>query len=84
MPVRVRTEGTSRRYPADVEAAIYFACAEALQNTAKHAGSAATARIVLRYEGFGLAFEVSDDGRGFGSEITPAACWPTWRIASMP
>jgi signal transduction histidine kinase len=69
MPVRVRTEGTSRRYPADVEAAVYFACADALQNTAKHAGAAATARIALRYEGSGLAFEVSDDGRGFGGQI---------------
>ena len=69
MPVSVRTEGTSRRYPAAVEAAVYFACAEALQNAAKHAGAAATARIVLRDEGSGLAFEVSDDGRGFGDEI---------------
>jgi signal transduction histidine kinase len=70
MPVRVRTEGASRRYPADMEAAVYFACAEALQNAARHAGSAATARIVLRSEGSGLAFEVSDDGCGFGGEIS--------------
>ena len=68
MSVRVRTEGSLRRYPADVEAAVYFACAEALQNVAKHAGSAATACIALRYEGRGLEFEVSDDGRGFGGE----------------
>ena len=46
MPVRVLADGTSR-YPADVEAAVYFACAEALQNTAKHAGTGATARIAL-------------------------------------
>jgi signal transduction histidine kinase len=53
------------RYRADVEAAVYFTCAEALQNAAKHAGPGATARIVLRHETEGLAFEVRDDGRGF-------------------
>ena len=51
-----------------MEAAVYFACAEALQNAVKHAGSAATARVVLRHESSGLAFEVSDDGRGFDGE----------------
>jgi signal transduction histidine kinase len=69
MPVRVSAEGSSRRYPADVEVAAYFACAEALQNVAKHAGADATVRINLRHEGPGLAFEVSDDGRGFGDQI---------------
>jgi signal transduction histidine kinase len=68
MPVHVRAQDSSR-YPADVEAAVYFACAEALQNTVKHAGSAATARIAIRHEGSGLAFEVSDDGRGFGDDV---------------
>jgi signal transduction histidine kinase len=68
MPVHVRAQGSSR-YPADVEAAVYFACAEALQNTAKHAGSDATASIAVRHEGSGLAFEVSDDGRGFDDEV---------------
>jgi hypothetical protein len=52
-----------------VEAAVYFACAEALQNAAKHAGSDATASIAVRHEGSGLAFEVSDDGRGFGDDV---------------
>ena len=64
MPVRVLAEGSSR-YPAEVEAAVYFACAEALQNTAKHAGTGTTARIALHDNGHGLAFEVRDDGRGF-------------------
>lgn len=53
-----------------MEAAVYFASAEALQNAARHAGSAATARFVLRSEGSGLAFEVSDDGCGFGGVIS--------------
>ena len=68
MPVRVLADGTSR-YPADVEAAVYFACAEALQNTAKHAGTGATARIALSHDGSGLAFEVRDDGRGFADHV---------------
>ncbi len=72
MPVRVLAESSSR-YPADVEAAVYFACAEALQNAAKHAGGLATARIVLRHDGSGLAFEVRDDGRGFGDEVGAGA-----------
>ena len=65
-PVRARVlAGDVRRYPADVEAAVYFICAEALQNAAKHGGPGATARVVLRHEAGGLAFEVRDDGRGF-------------------
>ena len=68
MPVRVLAEGSSR-YPAEVEAAVYFACAEALQNVAKHAGAVATARIALRHDGSGLSFEVRDDGRGFGDDV---------------
>jgi signal transduction histidine kinase len=64
IPARVLAEGV-RRYPPDVEAAVYFTCAEALQNAAKHGGHAATARVVLQHETGGLAFEVRDDGRGF-------------------
>jgi signal transduction histidine kinase len=56
-----------------VEAAVYFACAEALQNAAKHAGGVATARIALRHDGSGLAFEVRDDGHGFGDDFTAGA-----------
>ena len=65
-PVRARVLADDvRRFPPDVEAAVYFTCAEALQNTAKHGGAGASARIVLRREAGGLAFEVRDDGQGF-------------------
>jgi signal transduction histidine kinase len=64
VPARVLAHDLER-YPPDVEAAVYFTCAEALQNIAKHAGPGATARIVMRHEADGLAFEVRDDGRGF-------------------
>jgi signal transduction histidine kinase len=53
------------RYPADVEAAVYFCCLEALQNACKHAGQRATVRVRLRAEPGALTFEVADDGAGF-------------------
>jgi signal transduction histidine kinase len=68
IPARVLVEGV-RRYPPDVEAAVYFTCAEALQNAAKHGGHAATARVVLQHETEGLAFEVRDDGGGFDPAV---------------
>ena len=64
LPTRVLAHGLGR-YTAGVEAAVYFTCAEALQNAAKHGGHGTTARIALRHETEGLAFEVRDDGRGF-------------------
>jgi signal transduction histidine kinase len=64
VPTRVLA-GNVGRHDSDVETAVYFVCAEALQNTAKHAGPGATARVAVRNESGGLAFEVRDDGRGF-------------------
>jgi signal transduction histidine kinase len=52
------------RYPAEVEAAIYFSCLEALQNAAKHAPDAIV-QLRLWTESGGLLFSVSDDGPGF-------------------
>ena len=52
------------RYPAEVEAAIYFSCLEALQNAAKHAPDA-TVQLRLWTESGGLLFSVTDDGPGF-------------------
>jgi signal transduction histidine kinase len=57
--------GPIGRYPADVEAAAYFCCLEALQNAMKHAGPEATAVIRVWEEGGALRFSVSDDGAGF-------------------
>jgi signal transduction histidine kinase len=47
-------------YPAEVEAAVYFVCLEALQNAAKHA-RATHVSITLRGTG-ALSFAVADDG----------------------
>ena len=64
VPVSVHVDGV-RRYPADVETAIYFCCREALQNVARHAGREAAATLRLWEESSQLCFEVRDSGVGF-------------------
>ena len=54
-----------RRYPDEVEAAVYFCCLEALQNAGKHAGEGAQAAVRVWEAGGELRFEVVDDGVGF-------------------
>jgi signal transduction histidine kinase len=66
--VRVEVNATGvGRYPPEVEAAVYFAALEALQNVAKYA-DAGLARIRLADEPGRLVFEVTDDGAGFDSD----------------
>jgi signal transduction histidine kinase len=67
MPCRVEDDGVGR-YPSELEAAVYFCCLEALQNTSKHAGEGARASISIRGEADRLAFVVEDDGAGFDPE----------------
>ena len=51
------------RYPASVEAAVYFVCSEALANVGKHADAlGATVEVTKRDNT--LVIVVSDDGRG--------------------
>jgi len=64
LPATVKTEGL-RRYPIEIESAAYFCCAEALQNSAKHARDASEAIIWLADDGQRLRFEVTDNGAGF-------------------
>ncbi len=64
LPTRVQA-GSVGRYPADVEAAVYFCCLEAMQNACKHAGERASVRLRVREEAGTLTFEVTDDGAGF-------------------
>ena len=52
------------RLPASVEAAVYFAVVEALQNAAKHAAGARVGVAVAREDG-SVVFDVADDGPGF-------------------
>lgn len=64
LPTRVVAGGIERRYPREVESAVYFSCLEAVQNAAKHAGAETTVVIEVT-DGDGLRFEVRDDGGGF-------------------
>ena len=52
------------RFPADIEATVYFCALEALQNVAKYAEADHTVVHLTRANG-DLSFEVADDGRGF-------------------
>jgi len=53
------------RYPPEIEAAAYFCCMEALQNSGKHAGEGSSATVKVWEDGDRLFFEVSDNGTGF-------------------
>jgi signal transduction histidine kinase len=64
VPARLACDGIER-YRPELEAAVYFSCLEALQNVAKHAGSASTAEVALRQIDGILHFSVRDDGVGF-------------------
>jgi len=68
LPTTVRAASLGR-YPADVEAAVYFCCLEAMQNAGKHAGERATVRLRVREEPGTLRFEVADDGAGFDTRV---------------
>ncbi len=68
LPVEVETDGIGR-YPREVEAAVYFACLEALQNVAKYA-EADRAWVAIGTEDGELVFRVRDDGRGFDPAST--------------
>jgi signal transduction histidine kinase len=68
-PVPVSVEaGAVGRYPADVEATVYFCALEALQNVAKYAGTDRTV-IRLSQSNGSLSFEVVDQGRGFDPNV---------------
>lgn len=58
------------RPPAPVESAVYFAVAEALTNSAKHAAARNT-WVWLRHDGTRLTALVGDDGVG-GAQLTPS------------
>jgi signal transduction histidine kinase len=54
-----------------VEAAVYFAALEALQNASKHSPADARIAVEIWQEGDELRFEVRDDGPGFDPGNTP-------------
>ena len=74
LPVTVEADGIGR-FGQDTEAAVYFCCLEALQNTAKYA-HATQARICLQAHNGTLQFTVSDDGTGYDTRHTPTGLGP--------
>ena len=64
IPVRLNLQDLGR-YPASIEAALYFCCSEALQNAAKHGGPDTTVTITAHSDDRGLTLTISDTGRGF-------------------
>jgi signal transduction histidine kinase len=64
-PLRVSLRTVDvRRYPPEVESAVYFCVLEAVQNVAKHARGATHADVRLDGAGRVLRFSVHDDGPG--------------------
>ena len=55
------------RFRADLEAAAYFCCAEAIQNAAKHSPGAAL-HVLLEHGSREVRFEVRDEGPGFSAD----------------
>ena len=61
----VRVVGVAPRSAKQAEEAVYFACSEAIQNVAKHAGRAAQVTLRLRHDHGSLAVRIADEGSGF-------------------
>ncbi|HXM58621.1 MAG TPA: histidine kinase [Candidatus Dormibacteraeota bacterium] len=64
---RLEASAALPRQSAEVEAAVYFCCVEALQNVARHAGPHAKATVRVWQADGALRFEVVDDGHGFAA-----------------
>ena len=64
VPVKLNLQGLGR-YPASIEAALYYCCSEALQNAVKHGGPDTTVTITAHSDDRMLTLTISDTGRGF-------------------
>lgn len=73
LPVRLNLQDVGRLDPA-IERAVFFVCAEGLQNAAKHAGPRAQASLTLNRTAEELRFEISDTGQRSVQGL-PTADW---------
>jgi signal transduction histidine kinase len=64
-------ETARRRWPADLEVALYFVAIESLGNSRKHAAATATTVTLAERDGE-VVLEVHDDGAGFDPACTHA------------
>jgi len=71
LTVTVRTTGTERRLPADVDQAAYRIVQEALTNVSRHAGTAC-ASVRLRYGPDTLTVQVDNDAPGTAGGVDTA------------
>src|SRR3954447_8926863 len=71
LPVTLEREMNVVKPPEIVGAASYRIVQEALTNVVRHAGSGASARVVLAQRNGALEIEVTDDGRGAGNCVAP-------------
>lgn len=60
-PVELSIESMPRPR-TEIEQAVYFCCAEALQNAAKHAGPAAKVSMIVTLQAGGIGFSIADNG----------------------
>lgn len=63
--IAVSVLGQAPRSCPEAEEAVYFACLEAIQNAAKHAGAGARVSLRLHHRREKLTVRIIDDGRGF-------------------
>jgi signal transduction histidine kinase len=67
--VRLNLQGLGR-YPASIEAALYFCCSEALQNAIKHGGPGTTVTVTAHADDRMITLTIGDTGRGFDPATT--------------
>lgn len=68
IPVEIQVD-LHRRYPSQVEAAMYFAVAESLTNAAKHSGASAVRVLITEHAG-SIWARIDDNGCG-GARMRP-------------
>jgi hypothetical protein len=79
LPVTVQAAGLAR-YPADVEATVYFCCLEAIQNAGKHAGDGACSPCGSGKRGRRWPSTSPTTAAGSMSAVAASArASPTWR-----
>jgi len=72
LDVAVEVEGAPRPLPPAVQLAAYRIVQESLTNVLKHAGPAASARVLVRWDTDALRLAVDDDGRGAAALVAPS------------
>jgi signal transduction histidine kinase len=83
LPVAVTSDGVPGAWGPGAGLTVYRIVQEALTNTLKHAGPAASARVRLRYTADGVDLEVSDIGSRTGTGFRPDAPHSGHGLAGM-